>query len=593
MTLPAFTSNDRRAPATTNVIDCSFTKVGSGLIADEAVQVGSIGSGMTVAQSYGNLTIDTGTTVNSEVIWRSIAPVSGAHIARLKLIMSQAIANQFVNIALADLIGENLVCVTAADGLSMAITLPADHGFTSANIGQAVYLGGATGFTSYTPGRYVISAISGNVMTVSLTYACTWTRSTTTATVTFLGGNPIFTINEAATVSASSDITAIVNGAVTLLTQTSGGVTTFTCLNAGATSGTLNLTMSAKAWTASQTGTVCVYGWNCINMVKSGTSATAMWIDSQRKGWSSGASTVTTVTNASPGAIYQMYGDGQTETWADATPSTQGTAQIFTGRASRIESIPSVNTPLYLFVSIFNGVTAPASTTRFTVGHYRMLDIGVEKIQISGFEQTGAASNINAVVTATNLSSNVAQIGGQTVTTAGVNGVLAVGGNIAHSSAATANPAPVGGRTITTLDTTLTNNDTCYLMFTSAGQVITKDFGSAENDWQFASAAGGIVNTTTGVQVKAAGAASIRNYMTWLTISADALGAATEVIVYDGTTATVLFRHKIQTSGLANGICIRFPTPLKGSAATLMGVATTVASVTGGVQFSCGGYQSF
>jgi hypothetical protein len=143
------------------------------------------------------------------------------------------------------------------------------------------------------------------------------------------------------------------------------------------------------------------------------------------------------------------------------------------------------------------------------------------------------------------------------------------------------------------LDTTLTNNDSSYLGVTTAQQLIQKPYGSAENDWTFASAAGGIVNSTTGVQVRAAGAASIRNYMTWLTISADALGAATELIVYDGTTATVLFRYRINTVGLLGGIAIYFPTPLKGSAATLMGVATTVASVTGGVQFSCGGYQSF
>ena len=167
-----------------------------------------------------------------------------------------------------------------------------------------------------------------------------------------------------------------------------------------------------------------------------------------------------------------------------------------------------------------------------------------------------------------------------------------VSGSAAHSTAVSDNPVRIGGRVITTLDTTLVQGDASDIAVTTGQQLVTKSFASSENDWQFASAAGGIVNSTTGVTVKAAGAASIRNFMTSLTLAADALGSATEVIVYDGTTATVLWRTKIQTAGLASQT-FNFPTPLRGSAATLMGVATVTASVTGGVIFSCSGFQSF
>ena len=194
--------------------------------------------------------------------------------------------------------------------------------------------------------------------------------------------------------------------------------------------------------------------------------------------------------------------------------------------------------------------------------------------------RTGLQAGItNDYMSQTNIPINISQVGGGTMA--------------AHSAAMAGNPIPVAARVNSTLDTTLVNNDSSYLCSTTAQQLMIKQFATSENDWQFACATGGIVNTTTGVTVKAAGAASIRNYMTGLTLYADALGAATEVIVYDGTTATVLWRHKIPVGGLLGGLSIQFSTPLRGTAATLMGVATVTATVTGGVIFSCQGYQSF
>jgi len=165
-------------------------------------------------------------------------------------------------------------------------------------------------------------------------------------------------------------------------------------------------------------------------------------------------------------------------------------------------------------------------------------------------------------------------------------------GQTAHSSASTGSPVRVGGRVNTTLDTSLVQGDASDLMQTSAGQVIQKPFGSAENDWQYAAAASGIVNTTTAVTIKAAGAASIRNFITGITIMAEALGAATELVIRDGAAGTVIWRTKIPATGLPT-TNIQFPTPLKGTAATLLEVATLTASVTGGVFFNAQGYQSF
>lgn len=373
------------------VVDCSFTNTGAGLVADEAVQVGVTGSGMTVAQAYGNLLVDTGTTANAEFLMRSVESIKGGHIARAKVVLSQRIANQHFGIYLADLIGENCAFTTNATGLLISITLPTGHGFTDASIGQSCYLGGGSGAAAIVPGRYAITAVAGNVVTFSPVFACTWSRSTTTATITFLGGNPIFSIGEAATVSASSDTLAIVNGVVSLLTQANGGGSTFTCLNAGASSGTLTLTMSAKAWTPSASGTITVFGWNAISAVKNGTNAALTWFDSQSKGWASGASNATTTTDAGVGQIIQFSGDTTSEYLVDGSPATVATLQMVS-RGSRMESIVDAKTPLYLFTQVFNGVTAPASTTRLTLGQFSLEETGINKVHIVGVTQTGSGN---------------------------------------------------------------------------------------------------------------------------------------------------------------------------------------------------------
>jgi hypothetical protein len=56
-----------------------------------------------------------------------------------------------------------------------------------------------------------------------------------------------------------------------------------------------------------------------------------------------------------------------------------------------------------------------------------------------------ASDQAAVTVTATNLSTNVAQFGGTNVVTGGVSGLIAVAGNVAHDAAVTANPLLMGG----------------------------------------------------------------------------------------------------------------------------------------------------
>lgn len=164
-----------------------FAEVGSGIVgkAAEEFTLLQTGSGMTVNQSAGNLVITTGTTANSETVIRSIDTFSGSLLARLKVILSQRIANQTFRFELADLIGQAL-SYTINSAISVTVTFPTTNPFTSANVGQSVRLSLITGAAGI-PGRYAIASVSG--LTVTFTVAA-WPASGS-GTLTLYGWNHI------------------------------------------------------------------------------------------------------------------------------------------------------------------------------------------------------------------------------------------------------------------------------------------------------------------------------------------------------------------------------------------------------------------
>ena len=109
-------------------------------------------------------------------------------------------------------------------------------------------------------------------------------------------------------------------------------------------------------------------------------------------------------------------------------------------------------------------------------------------------------------------------------------------------------------------------------------------------NWNYAAAASGIVNTTTAVTIKTAAGAGLRNHITSIQVSAEALGAATELVIRDGAGGTVLWRDKLGTAGRVGGNQLTFSTPISSSANTLLEVATLTASVTGAVYINAQGF---
>lgn len=192
--------------------------------------------------------------------------------------------------------------------------------------------------------------------------------------------------------------------------------------------------------------------------------------------------------------------------------------------------------------------------------------LAAETTKVIGTVNLSAAQTLATITTVTG------------VTTVGTLTTLA-NGQTAHSSASTGSPVRVAGRVNTAVDTTLVAGDASDLFMTSSGALVQKPFSAPELDWTFASAAGGIINTTD-VVLKAAGAAGVRNYLTGLTIQNASATTATEVVIKDGV--AIIGRYFVGAQTLLNSVVgLTFATPLRSTAATALNVAciTTAAAV--------------
>lgn len=166
------------------------------------------------------------------------------------------------------------------------------------------------------------------------------------------------------------------------------------------------------------------------------------------------------------------------------------------------------------------------------------------------------------------------------------------GGNAAEDAATTANPLIAGGvvRTATS-PTTLIAGDAARATMTSSAALVMYPYAVPEISWVYAAAAGGILNTTTAVTIKAAAAAGIRNYISNIQVMSEALTTATELAIRDGAAGTVLWRIKIPITGMPASQ-FDFAVPLRGTAATLLEVVTLTASGAGAVYFNAQGFTA-
>lgn len=143
----------------------------------------------------------------------------------------------------------------------------------------------------------------------------------------------------------------------------------------------------------------------------------------------------------------------------------------------------------------------------------------------------------------------------------------------------------------TTNKTAVTSGQFVRPIATTVGATIQKPYQVPELDWTYVAAAGGITNTTTAVTMIVAAGAGIRNYATGCQLSNSTLGAGGEIAIRDGAAGTVIWRGIVATTA-TDPVNITFPTPLRGTANTLMEFVTLTASVTGALYVNCQGYQA-
>lgn len=285
-----------------------------------------------------------------------------------------------------------------------------------------------------------------------------------------------------------------------------------------------------------------------------------------------------------------------------------------TDRTLAAKDVSTVHVPRHILVDETNAAISPATQATLAAilaalkaedAAHVSGDLGLPALVIRKDTAValGADGDYTLLQTDANGKLHVVQAGhpaalGQTTMSASLPVALAsdqssipVAGTAAHNAAISGNPVRIGGRAATSSFSPVTSGTAVDFMATQLGVQIVRPFSIPQNEWSYAAASGGILNTTTAVTVKGNLAANL-NYLTWLDISSEALGTATEVAIRDGAGGTVLWRMKIGTAGIPNGRSIQFPSPLKSSSNTLLEVVTLTASGTGAVYVNCGGYTA-
>jgi hypothetical protein len=154
------------ATAQQTLFRTTFAKVlASGVDPDYFIQIGALGTGITYSQTGGNLVINSGTTINSELILRSTVSWRDMLELKYQAVLSQRIVNNSFTVELVDVIGDNLQYVINS-AVSVTVTIPGNL-FSAANVGQSMNLGAIAGAAGVA-GRYAIASVSGTAVTFTV-----------------------------------------------------------------------------------------------------------------------------------------------------------------------------------------------------------------------------------------------------------------------------------------------------------------------------------------------------------------------------------------------------------------------------------------
>lgn len=218
-----------------------------------------------------------------------------------------------------------------------------------------------------------------------------------------------------------------------------------------------------------------------------------------------------------------------------------------------------------------NFTTSPATVTTGTQGALQCNSKGEALAQL-----TDGTTNVGVIAGTTALKSDLSSIAGTATVTAGVSGMLAVGGNTATNVAITSNPLLIGAQAVSSENAAVTTARGVQLTADLVGKLIVLPFANPENFTQGVTAA--ITDTTSTSTIASAGG-SLRNYVTKWSCTNSSATVGTFVKLLDG--ATIIDELYAGVNG--GGFVATYPTPLKGTAATAM----NSQAVTTGANFIC------
>lgn len=161
-------------------------------------------------------------------------------------------------------------------------------------------------------------------------------------------------------------------------------------------------------------------------------------------------------------------------------------------------------------------------------------------------------------VSATNISTNIAQIGGTTIVNGGVAGSQSVGGTVATNVAITANPINLGAQAVSSENAAVTTARQVQLVADLVGKLIVLPYANPEN---FVSGVTSAMTGTTSTSLIAAPAGSLRNYVTHIIGTNSHATVGTFILIQDGSGGTTIYEG--YAAAVGGGFSISFPTPLR------------------------------
>jgi hypothetical protein len=153
----------------------------------------------------------------------------------------------------------------------------------------------------------------------------------------------------------------------------------------------VSVSFTVAGWPGSGSGTADLFGHSHVKHLYTGTTATNVAADTQRRGWAAGDSTLTILTTQTPGHIMQAHNSGRELYWLDTLRASVATPNM-TARGSRFENLPDDDLDLYLFLWSYNGTSNPASSTTWTVGFVSVEKFANTPVYVQGQEMQGSVA---------------------------------------------------------------------------------------------------------------------------------------------------------------------------------------------------------